>query len=1058
MSVSSFFIERPIGTSLLAAALLLVGLCAWPLLPVSALPQVDFPTISVSANLPGASPDTVAATLAAPLERQFAQIPGVEQMTSQSSLGGTSINLQFDLNRNIDAAAQDVQAAIAAAAGQLPSGMPSPPTLRKTNPADRPILVLSLRSDVLPLTRLSDIADSVVAQQLSQISGVAQVMISGALKPAIRIQADPGKLANVGLSFEDLRVAITNATVNAPKGTIEGPRQSFAVYANDQVLAAEPWNDIVIAYRNGAPIRVRDVGVAVAGPENVRSAAWAFNGEGATEEQRFPNGRSVNLLVQKQAGANVIETADRVKAAVEKLRADLPPAVELRLLQDRTQTIRASVEDVELTLVLSVALVVLVIFLFLRHLPATLIPSATIPLAIFGTAAVMYLCGYSLNNFSLMALTIAVGFVIDDAIVMLENIYRHVENGVPAREAAIKGAQEVGFTIFSISVSLVAVFIPLLLMGGVIGRLFREFAVTVTITIAISVLVSLTLIPSLCARYLNHAGPGESHGWLFVRFERGFQWVLEKYRHSLGLVIRHQRATLAVFFATLAASIALFVAVPKGFFPQQDTGIISAGIEGAQDISFAAMQERLMEITDILRKDPDILNFNVSQGSSSGGATVSNSVSLFISLRSPAEGRKASADQVIARLRQQAAKVHGVSLFMQSSQDISLGARSSRTQYQYTLTGADLDELNQAAPALFKALRRLPQLVDLASDQQNRAASLMVTIDRDRAAAFGITPAMIDATLYSAIGQRQVAQYFTQVNSYRVILEATPALQGDTELFNRLYITSPVTGNRVPLSSFVTLDSGRNGFLTINHQARLPAVTISFNLAPGVSLGDAIDAVEKTAAELRLPESISGAFQGTAQAFQSSLASQPYLIAAALLAVYVVLGLLYESYIHPLTILSTLPSAGIGAILALWWGGFDLGVIGLVGVILLIGIVKKNGIMLVDFALSAERERGLSPQESIVEACVMRFRPIMMTTLCAIFSGVPLILGHGIGYELRQPLGYAMVGGLVVSQVLTLYTTPVVYLYLDRLHRRFTQAPGPQTAVSPSKHQLPAGA
>ena len=1034
MNLSSFFIRRPIGTSLLALAILLLGMAAWPLLPVAPLPQVDFPTIQVSASLPGAGPEVMASNVAAPLERQLSLIAGLEQMTSLSSLGGASISLQFSLERNIDAAAQDVQAAINAAAGQLPPGMPSPPSYRKINPADRSIYQLSVRSDTLPITTLSDIADNQIAQQLSQIEGVGQVSLSGALKPAIRVQTDPGKLAGLGLGLEEVRSAISSATVNAPKGSIDGSKQNFIVYSNDQILDAAPWNDVIIAWRNGSPVRVRDIGTAIADAENTKLASWAYIGAGAARDKVFPSGRSINLLINKQPGANVIETVERIKTALAKIQANLPPAVDVNVLSDRTQTIRASVNEVEFTLLVSITLVVLVIFIFLRNAAATFIPSTTVPLALFGTAAVMYLCNYSLDNISLMALTISVGFVIDDAIVVLENIYRHVELGMSPREAAIKGAREVGFTVISISISLVAVFIPLLLMGGVVGRLFREFAVTVTIAIAVSVVVSLTLTPMLCARYLK---PGSQHiqGCLSLAFEAAFDRLLGAYRRALSVVLRHQPLTLGIFFLTLMASVTMFVVVPKGFFPQQDTGIISGYAEGAQDISFAAMQERLVDIADILRPDPDIANVAINLGSSS--ATVVNNASVYIALKTLAEGRRATSDQIIARLRPKIAMVPGVALYLQSNQDFNLGARSSRTQFQYTLTGEDLDQLNLWAPRLLDKLRRLPELVDVATDQQNRAATVMLTIDRDRASSFGISPAMIDATVYDAIGQRQVAQYYTQINNYRVVLEMAPELQGDPNLFDRLYVTSPLNGRRVPLSVFVKVDSEKNGFLTISHQGRSPAVTLSFNLSPGVALGQAIDVVGKASRDLNMPASISGSFQGAAQAFQTSLANQPWLILAALVSAYIVLGLLYESYIHPITILSTLPSAGLGALLVLLAGGFDLTVIALIGIILLIGIVKKNGIMMVDFALSAERERGLSPEQSIFEACILRFRPIMMTTLCALFSGLPLMLGSGAGAELRRPLGYAMVGGLAVSQILTLFTTPVVYLYMDRLSRRF---------------------
>jgi HAE1 family hydrophobic/amphiphilic exporter-1 len=1028
VSLSANFIKRPIGTSLLAFAILLIGIAVWPLLPVAPLPQVDFPTIQVSASLPGGNPETMASNVAQPLERQFSLIAGLSQMTSTSTLGSTQITLQFDLNRNIDAAAVDVQAAINAATGQLPSSMPNPPTYRKVNPADSPIMVMSVQSDALPLIQVNDYADTILAQQISQIPGVGLVNIGGAQKPAVRIQVDPAKLASLGLSLEDIRPVIANMTVNSPKGTVDGPRQSFTVYTNDQLLKAAPWNDVVLAYKGGAPIRVRDVGVAIDAPENLKQAGWAFAGRAAPPGNTITNGRSIVLAITKQPGANVIETVARINAALPKLEAAIPPTVHVNTLIDRTQTIRASVTDVEFTLVLTIALVVMIIFVFLRNIPATLIPSATVPLSLLGTAAAMYLVGFSLDNLSLMALTIAVGFVVDDAIVMLENIYRHVEDGMSPMEAALKGAGEISFTIISISVSLVAVFIPLLLMGGIVGRLFREFAVTVTMTIGVSVLISLTLTPMLCSRFLkNHHG--ERHGKLYQRFERGFDLMLSGYKRGLNVVLRHQFITLCVFFATLALTVALFVIIPKGFFPQQDTGFVFGFAETSQDAGFAAMNQRMLALADVVRRDPDVTAFGMS-----GGQTTYNTGNFYISLKPKDQGRTASADEVIARLRPQLARVPGVNLFLQAGQDINVGGRLARTQYQYTLTDANLDELNTWAPRLLEAFRGLPQLTDVASDQQNQAAAASFTIDRARASSFGITPALIDATLYDAIGQRQVTQYFTQVNSYHVVLEATPRLQQDPQLFDKIYVTSPLNGTQIPLSTFVKLDTGKTAYLSISHQSQFPAVTISFNLAPGVALGDAVKAINDKQARMGVPLALSGDFQGAAKAFGDSLSTQPYLIAAALIAVYIVLGLLYESYIHPLTILSTLPSAGVGALLILMLGGYDLSVIALIGIILLIGIVKKNGIMMIDFALHAERERGMSPHDAIYEACLLRFRPIMMTTMCALLSGLPLMLGHGAGSELRRPLGYAMVGGLVVSQALTLFTTPVVYLYLDRAH------------------------
>jgi len=1028
VSVSAIFIKRPIGTTLLALAILLIGVAVWPLLPVAPLPQVDFPTIQVSASLPGGSPETMASNVAQPLERQFSLIAGLSQMTSQSALGSTQITLQFDLNRNIDAAALDVQAAITASTGQLPANLPNPPTFRKINPADSPILILSVQSDALPLTQVNDYADNILAQQISQITGVGLVSVNGQQKPAVRIQVDPAKLATMGLSLEDIRGVIASTTVNQPKGTVDGVHQSFTVYTNDQLLSAEPWNDMVLAYRNGSPVRVRDIGVAVDGPENNKIAAWSFTGPALAPDSTLTNGRAIVLAITKEPGANVIETVGRIKAALPRLRAAIPTSVRVNTLIDRTQTIRASVHDVEFTLVLTIALVVMVIFVFLRNIPATLIPSITVPLAIMGTAAVMYLIGYSLDNLSLMALTIAVGFVVDDAIVMLENIYRYVEEGMSPMEAAYKGSSEIGFTIISISVSLVAVFIPLLLMSGIVGRLFREFAVTVTLTIAVSVIISLTLTPMLCSRFLTNSH-AEKHGKLYQLFERFFDILLNGYKRGLDVVMRHQFLTLLTFLATMAVTVVLFIIIPKGFFPQQDNGVIIGFAESSQDISSSAMRARLQEVADVVRRDPDVIDFGVSAGS-----TTFNTGTVFIALKPKDEGRTADAGQIIARLRPQLAKLQGVNLFLQASQDINVGGRLSRTQYQYTLTDASLDELNIWAPKVLARLRGMKQLTDVASDQQNSAATATITIDRARASSFGISPALIDATIYDAIGQRQVAQYFTQLNSYNVVLEVTPELQKDTALFDKLYLTSPLTGQQVPLSTFIKIDTNKTAYLSISHQSQFPAVTISFNLAPGVALGQAVDAINLAQTEMSVPTTLTGAFQGTAKAFGDSLSSQPYLIAAALVAVYIVLGLLYESYIHPLTILSTLPSAGVGALLILMAGGYELSVIALIGIILLIGIVKKNGIMMIDFALTAEREKGMKPEEAIYQACLLRFRPIMMTTMCALLSGLPLMLGHGAGSELRRPLGYAMVGGLVLSQALTLFTTPVIYLYLDRAH------------------------
>lgn len=1016
MNISAHFIERPIATSLLMAAVLLIGMVAYPLLPVAPLPQVDFPTILVSTSLPGASPATMASSVAQPLEYQFSEIPGVSQMTSTSVLGSTQITLQFDLDRNIDAAAQDVQSAIDAATGQLPKNLPSPPSYRKVNPADNSILILAAHSAVLPLTTVDRYTENVIAQQLSRIKGVGQVDIGGQQKPAVRVQVDPAKLAAMGLSLEDVANVITTASVDAAKGSISGNTRSFAIYDNDQLLEAKPWNQVIIAYKNGAPVRIGDIGQAVGGPEDMHQAAW-FNGK-----------PGILLLIKKEPGANIIKTVARIKAALPHIMAAAPPSIKLDTIIDRTTIIEASLHDVQFTLLLTIALVIMVIFVFLRSLWATVIPGVTVPLALFGTAALMYLVGYSLDNLSLMGLTIAVGFVVDDAIVMLENIYRHVEAGMPPKEAAIKGAGEIGFTIMSISISLVAVFIPLLLMGGIVGRLFREFAVTVTMTIMVSAFVSLTLSPTLCALFLRDEKHAR-HGRFYTVVEGMFDRLLAGYTRGLDFVLRHQRLTLLVFFLTVLASGILFAAVPKGFFPQQDTGIIKGISDAAEDVSFAQMERLQQKLAAIVIKDPAVASY----GTFIGGSRPLNNGFVIIGLK-PRDQRTATADQVIRRLRQKLAKVQNITLYLQSAQDVNVGGRTSRTQYQYTLEDVDLDELNAWAPKVLDKLRKLPQLRDVASDQQANSATLSLTIDRNRAARFGIQPALIDQTLNDAFGQRQVAQYFTQLNSYHVILEVTPRLQKDPDTLNQLYLTSSITGKQVPLSTFVTYDTSHVNYLSINHQGQYPAVTLSFNLAPGVALGQAVDAINQAAAEIRMPASLTGTFQGTAQAFQASLSTEPYLILAALLVVYIILGMLYESYIHPLTILSTLPSAGVGALLMLMAFHFDLTVIALVGIILLIGIVKKNGILMVDFAINAERVQHLSPEQSIRQACLLRFRPIMMTTMATLFAALPLMLGTGSGSELRQPLGYTMVGGLLLSQALTLFTTPVVYLYLDRLN------------------------
>jgi HAE1 family hydrophobic/amphiphilic exporter-1 len=1014
MSISEPFIRRPIGTTLLAIGLLMIGVVAFPMLPIAPLPQVDFPTIQVSTALPGASAETMAASVTAPLERQFALIAGVTELTSTSSLGSSSITVQFNLARDIDAASGDILSAINAAGGQLPTNLPSPPSYKKVNPADSPILLLALTSASLPLTVVDDSAENILAQQLSQISGVAQITVNGQQKPAVRIQLDPAKIASLGLALEDVRAQIVTATADAPKGTFDGAQQSFAVYDNDQILAAAPWNDVIVAYRSGAPVRIRDIGRAVAGPENTKLAAWA-NGT-----------RCILLSVYKQPGANVIDTVDQVRAALPHLQASIPAAIDVTILADRTETIRASVADMETTLAITIVLVVAVIFLFLRTVWATIIPAIAVPLSLTGTFAVMYLLNYSLDNLSLMGLAIAVGFVVDDAIVMLENIVRYIEEGLTPLEAALKGAGEIGFTIVSISLSLVAVFIPLLLMSGIVGRLFREFAVTVTVAILVSGSIALTLTPMMCSRFLK-SGKAAGHGRVYLFFERMFDRLLAGYEWSLKRALEYRVATLCVFLSTLMVTVALYVIIPKGFFPEQDTGSIFGSAEGAQDISSAAMWGHLGAMAEIIARDPDVADVGYTAGSSTF-----NSGTFFINLK-PRAQREASADQIIVRLRPKLAAIEGANLYLQVLQDIKVGGRLGRTQYQYTLEDADLAELDVWAPKLVAKLQGLKQLADVTSDQQANAATATVTIDRDQAARFGIQPTLIDATIYDAIGQRQVTQYFTQLNAYHVILEVAPALQTDPRLFDKLYLTSPITGQQVPVSTFIRLDMTKTSYLAINHQSQFPSVTVSFNLAGGAALGDAVTAVQQVETDLGVPATLTGSFQGTAQAFQSSLATTPYLIAAALLVVYLILGVLYESFIHPLTIISTLPSAGVGALLMLMLFGFDLTVIAIIGIIMLIGIVKKNGIMMVDFALRAQREQNLPPEEAIYQACVLRFRPIMMTTMCAILGGLPLMLGSGTGSELRQPLGYAMVGGLLLSQALTLFTTPVVYLYLDRL-------------------------
>ena len=1020
MSPSRPFILRPVATTLLMVGVLLVGFVAYRQLPVSALPQVDYPTIQVQSFYPGASPDVMASSVTAPLERQFGQIPGLNQMTSISSFGSSIITLQFNLDLNIDIAEQEVQASINGASNLLPSGLPNPPIYSKINPADAPILTLAMTSDSLPLSKVEDLADTTLAQKISQLSGVGLVSISGGQRPAVRIQANPTALASYGLSLEDLRAALGAANVDSAKGTFDGKHQAYTIGANDQLISSDAYRNIVIAYKNGAPVRLSDVSTVIDGAENTMQAAWA---------NKNP---AVILNIQRQPGANIISVVNRVKNLLPRLQGALPASVQIQYLTDRTTTIRASVEDVQFTLILTIALVVMVIFLFLRSVRATVIPALAVPLSIVGTFGVMYLLGYSLNNLSLMALTISTGFVVDDAIVMIENISRFIEMGDSPLDAALKGSEQIGFTIISLTVSLIAVLIPVLFMRDIVGRLFREFAITLAVTILVSAFVSLTLTPMMCAQILRHQKE-EEQGWFYRKSEDVFNAVIAYYGRTLRVVLRYQTATLLVTVGTLVGTILLYIYVPKGFFPVQDTGLILGVSDAAQNTSFRAMAEHQQALADVILKDPAVDSLSSFIGIDGTNTTLNNG-RILINLKPLAE-RKISATDVIRRLQPSVAKVDGISLYMQPVQDLSVEDRVSRTQFQYSLEDVDAKELAHWVPIFMDKLKSIPAVRDVASDQLNQGLLAMLTIDRDTASRLGVLPADIDNTLYDAFGQRQVSTIFTQLNQYHVVMEVDSQFQQDPDALKSIYVRSS-SGLQVPLSAFTRFEPSTTA-LAINHQGQFPVVTVSFNLAAGAALGDAVDAINKAKQDLHMPPGLQGAFQGTAAAFLNSLSNEPILILAAVVTVYIVLGVLYESYIHPITILSTLPSAGIGAILALLIFRMEFSVIALIGLILLIGIVEKNAIMMIDFALEAERKEGKAPLDAIYEACLLRFRPIMMTTMAALLGALPLAIGTGVGSELRRPLGISIVGGLLLSQLLTLYTTPVVYLAFDWLARRF---------------------
>jgi hydrophobe/amphiphile efflux-1 (HAE1) family protein len=1032
MNLSEIFIRRPIATTLLMAGILLFGLVAYELLPVAALPNIDFPTIVVTAQLPGASPDTMASTVATPLEQQFTAIPGLSQMTSTSGLGQTTVTLQFDLSRSIDGAASDVQTAINAAGGLLPKNLPNPPTYRKTNPADRPVLIYAVHSDAMPAYQLDTYANTILAQSLSTIPGVGQVLVAGQQLPAIHVQVDPQALAARGLSLAQLQTALTGATLDSPTGNLEGPHQQFTLDTNDQLFNADDFRRVIVTYQNGAPVTVGDVAQVINSSVNPRTGAW-FNGQ-----------RSELLLIQREAGANTVQLVDEIKARLPQILSSIPPSVHVDLLSDRSENIRASVHDVEMTLIMTAVLVVLIIFAFLRTPWATAIPSVTVPLSIIATFGVMYLFGYSIDNLSLMGLTIAVGFVVDDAIVMIENIVRYIETGRNAFEAALVGAGQIGFTIISITFSLIAVFIPLLLMSGIVGRLFHEFAVTVSIAVVASAFVALTLTPMMCSLFLARERD-RPQGRISRGFERFFDAALRTYERGLHWVFAHQFLTLLATIGLIALTGYLYVVIPKGFFPEQDTGFLFGQVETRQDTSFAGISQVQDQFSRIILADPAVQGL-VAFAGATGGNSSENTARMFIQLKP--FGERSPIAQVMARLRPQVAKVIGAKFFMQAGQDITIGGRLSQAQYQYTLTDTDSNELNHWAPILLAKMQSMPILTDVATDQQIASPHIPIEVDRDSASRLGVSLSAIDAALYAAFGQQQVTTIYSATQQTKVILEVQPKFQLGATALSRIYVPG-TNGAQVPLTAVARFSRSVQP-LTINHQGVFPAVTLSFNLAPGAALSQAVDAIDGLETQLHAPATLHGSFQGTAQAFQASLTSTPLLILAAIVVVYVVLGMLYESFIHPITILSSLPSAGVGALLMLMLFGYDLSLIAFIGIILLIGIVKKNAIMMIDFALEAERHEGRSPEDAIREACLLRFRPIMMTTMCAIVAGLPLALGQGAGSELRRPLGIAIVGGLLVSQFLTLYTTPIIYLYLDRLSRWL----GPR-AVSPGDFAVP---